>query len=216
MRIKSILSKTIAVFFLIFTLLYTPAFAQSASTTETTTPDEFVLEDNRTLTHEGNAQLVDNISDNKNLQFITVESKNGNIFYFVIDKAGTSNNVYFLNTVDESDLAALIEDGEFEYNTGENTESPSNPADDNNYVNNTVDNQTEIPEPEKQGNSAVLYIILVVVAIVGIGGYYYKIVLPKKKLNQADDLEDFEFETPEVENVINEDEDLQETEDNLQ
>ena len=28
----------------------------------------------------------------------------------------------------------------------------------------------------------------------GVGVYYYKVVLPKKKLEQADDLEDFEFE----------------------
>ena len=43
------------------------------------------------------------------MQFITVTARNGNVFYFVIDKGAQSENVYFLNTVDESDLEALVE-----------------------------------------------------------------------------------------------------------
>ena len=30
--------------------------------------------------------------------------------------------------------------------------------------------------------------------VAGIGGYYYKVILPKKKLKDADDIEDFGFE----------------------
>ncbi|MBR0277197.1 MAG: DUF4366 domain-containing protein [Clostridia bacterium] len=73
---------------------------------------ETILEDNRTLTEKGNANLVDNVSDSEDLQFITVTSKEGDTFYFIIDKAAESDNVYFLNKVDDSDLAALTEDGE--------------------------------------------------------------------------------------------------------
>ena len=58
---------------------------------------------------KGNAQLVDDVSDNENLQFITVTARDGNVFYFVIDKGAQSEIVYFLNTVDESDLEALAE-----------------------------------------------------------------------------------------------------------
>lgn len=58
---------------------------------------------------KGNAQLVDDVSDNENLQFITVTARNGNAFYFVIDKGAQSENMYFLNTVDESDHEALVE-----------------------------------------------------------------------------------------------------------
>ena len=80
------------------------------------------------LTPSGNLTLVDDIrqedkstdapanEDNQtnneleNKQFITVQSKNGNYFYLVIDRSGETENVYFLNMVDESDLLALIEE----------------------------------------------------------------------------------------------------------
>ena len=51
-------------------------------------------------------------------QFITVEGRDGNTFYIVIDYDAPVNEkeeqyqTYFLNKVDEADLAALIEQGE--------------------------------------------------------------------------------------------------------
>lgn len=64
------------------------------------------------LTPEGNLTLVDDIKveESSDKQFVTLQSKNGNYFYLVIDRAGDKENVYFLNLVDEADLMALIED----------------------------------------------------------------------------------------------------------
>jgi hypothetical protein len=58
------------------------------------------------LTPKGNLTLVDdvNTTDSSSKQFITLQSKNGNYFYLVIDRSGSKENVYFLNLVDESDL----------------------------------------------------------------------------------------------------------------
>ena len=69
----------------------------------------------RALTPEGNLTLVDDIiqgNADQGKQFLTVQSKKGNTFYLVIDRAGDKENVHFLNLVDESDLLALTEDGE--------------------------------------------------------------------------------------------------------
>ncbi len=78
--------------------------------------------DGAPLTPDGNLTLVDDILQNESYtvsdkkvvqdkQFLTVQSKSGNYFYLVIDRSGDSENVYFLNLVDEADLMQLVEDG---------------------------------------------------------------------------------------------------------
>ena len=184
-----------AVFTAVLALSGVTAFAQS---NETTVNTETVIEDNRTLTPQGNADLIDNVSDNENLQFITVTARDGNVFYFVIDKGATSNNVYFLNTVDESDLAALVEGTEI--NT--KIENPPSAAEtlqpDTEPAQKTDTEQepagTKNADKDKTGNNGFLLILLALIGVAGVGAYYFKIVLPKKKLEQADDIEDFEFE----------------------
>ena len=196
-----------AVFTAVFALSQVPAFAQSNAPTET--PSETVIEDNRTLTPKGNAQLVDDVSDNENLQFITVTARNGNVFYFVIDKGAQSENVYFLNTVDESDLEALVEQSDKKPTATAKPEQTENTAETDLTETDKKDNsdtKSEQPEQNRQKNNSGLFIILALAAAVGIGGYYYKVILPKKKLEQADDLDDFDFEDEETETVVNEDE----------
>ncbi len=66
------------------------------------------------LTPDGNLTLVDDVGTQTQAgkQFITVESKNGNTFYLIIDRDDEGKEtVHFLNLVDESDLLALMEDG---------------------------------------------------------------------------------------------------------
>ena len=67
------------------------------------------------LTPDGNLSLIDDMgsSTRSGKQFITVETKNGNMFYLIIDRDDEGEEtVHFLNQVDEADLMALTEDGE--------------------------------------------------------------------------------------------------------
>ena len=201
---KNRLKFTAAAFAAVFALSGLTAFAQSAENTyPTPTPgNEIVIEDNRTLTPKGNAELMDDVTDNENLQFITVTAKDGNVFYFVIDKGAQSENVYFLNTVDETDLAALVEGTEpkpsatkTEQMSAEPSQEPAEPE---------QKAEPEQPAEKQKGNNAMIYIILALAAVGIIGGYYYKVILQKKKLEQADDIEDFEFE--DAEETVSEDE----------
>ena len=186
---------------LILTIVFafsTSVFAQS---------NEVVLEDIRTLTPTGNAQLLDDVTDNENLQFITVTARDGNVFYFVIDHGAESENVYFLNVVDEADLNALIEKEETEV-PEEPVPEPDTEKPDEDLV------PIEDVEPEKpEGNNIGLIIILVIAVAAGIGGYYYKVILPKKKLKDADDIEDFDFgdEDDELEDDVKEAEEVYDT-----
>lgn len=58
----------------------------------------------------GNGELVDDVEDGgASKQFLTVQTKNGNTFYIVVDRSGNTENVYMLSLVDENDLAEFIE-----------------------------------------------------------------------------------------------------------
>lgn len=169
----------------------------SGAATPTATPQP-----SRTISTEGTGHVVDNITDSENLQFISVTAKDGSVFFVVIDKQNTNDNVYFLNKVDISDLEALAKD---------NTLTSSSAA-----AVTPAPSATATPEPGEQEkadaeqkqtkapvSSTMLILIFAAIAAAVIGGYYVKVVIPKKKLEQADDLEDFDFEDDEE--VVNED-----------
>ena len=65
------------------------------------------------LTPDGNLSLIDDIGNpvTSGKQFITVETKNGNVFYLIIDRDDEGEEtVHFLNQVDEADLLTLMGD----------------------------------------------------------------------------------------------------------
>ena len=154
-----------AVFTAVFALSGMTAFAQSNAPTETSTTTETVIEDNRTLTPKGNAQLADDVSDNENLQFITVTARDGNVFYFVIDKGAQSENVYFLNTVDESDLEALVEKSDKKPTATSKPEQTENTAETDSTENDKKNTdskteKTEQPEQNRQKNNSGFLLFL--------------------------------------------------------
>ncbi len=134
----------------------------------------------------GNGQLLDDITDDDTKQFLTVQTKNGNTFFMVIDRSRNSENVYMLSLVDERDLAEFIEEEEpkpAEEKPAVIVEEPKpEPV------------QEEIqPEPEKggMGMGAVFTILLLGAGCVG-GYYYFKIWKPKREEEEAES-EDLEF-----------------------
>lgn len=187
-----------------FALFGITAFAQNNEMEEfTPTPNEIVIEDNHTLTPDGNAQLLDDVTDNENLQFITITARNGSEFYIIIDKGAQSENVYFLNTVDESDLAALVEDYVPEQTTQQQPEPSSTPDAEPAEPEQEQEKQPE-PDTENTNSSFMFLIVLVLAGGAGLAVYYFKVFRPKKKLEQADDIEDFEFEETENEEALDE------------
>ena len=69
----------------------------------------FAVAETQPLTPDGNLEIVDDIL-HEDKQFITVKSRSGAEFYIVIDRSRDSDNVYFLNQVDDVDLFALLEE----------------------------------------------------------------------------------------------------------
>lgn len=172
---------------------------------ETETPAE-TLPAGEPIDDEGNASTRDLLYDKAtNKQFITIQTKNGNTFYIVIDYDAPINEeeeqyqTYFLNMVDEADLLAAMQAAGGELpecsctdkcavgaintdctvcavNLSECQGKAPEPA--------PVVEPEPDPEPEQPkatGNGGMLLPALAVVVIGGGAGWYFKIYRPKKQ-----------------------------------
>lgn len=134
------------------------------------------------LTPDGNMSLIDDFGSptGEGKQFITLTTKNGNIFYLIIDRddKGTET-VHFLNLVDEADLLALMDEEQVE----EIKSAQKEPAPVETEPTETKPVETEKPaEPESEKKPNVMpAIILLVVMLSGGGFVLYKKMMDKKK-----------------------------------
>ena len=209
-----------------------------AQTSEETPPETTAEPDTPPLTPEGNATLVDDYGGNK--QLITVTTKSGNYFYILVDRAAEGENtVHFLNQVDEADLMALMEDGDGKTETPPavcnctnkcetgkvNLSCPVCKTDTSGCTGKEpapTEPEPEEEKPEKKSNPAGM--LLVVLLVAGLGGgafYYFKILKLKQSVKGGTDLDDFDFEEydedepTEADNDGNPGEQEDETEDTL-
>ena len=156
----------------------------------------------------GNGELLDDITDDETKQFLTVQTKNGNTFFMVIDRSRNSENVYMLSLVDERDLAEFIEAEEAEPEPEPVEEKPAVIVEEPEPEPEAEEPQ---PEPEKGGMGMGALLTIILLGAGGVGGYYYfKILKPKREEEEAGS-EDLEFYDEDV--YVNEDqENIQEEE----
>ncbi len=126
-------------------------------------------------------------------EFYTITTADESMFYLVIDKQKTSENVYFLNTVTADDLLPLAEQGK----EPNRRSDPRARAEAHRTLEETGPNRN--PRQKKDSPSSLLSSLIGAVVLIGGGaGYYFKIYKPK---HEAPDLEDdyceYEDEAPE-------------------
>ena len=206
-KTKSMRLAVLAASLLCCSLFTVPAYAQSSEPQEETqtaqeapAETESQPETQNPFSTDGTGTVVDNATDEDGKEFYTITTPDENIFYLVIDKQKTTDNVYFLNAVTEADLLPLAE------KSGEETETPA-PEPEPEPEPEPTETPEEVTEPEPDAPDSNLPAILLVgaVALIGSGaGYYLKIYKPK---HQAPDLEDdyCEYEEEAPEEVIEED-----------
>ena len=210
------------------------AFAQGTEElpAEDATNDSNVVveetEDSPALTPDGNAALVDDFGDNK--QLITVTTKAGNYFYILIDRANEDKEtaVHFLNQVDEADLMALMEDGQTTQEQpatctctekcvagAVNTACPVCATNMSACTGKEPEPETpeDPPEPEEPAQKTTGLnpaLLLAVLALMGGGGAfaYFKFIKNKPKTKGDTDLDDYDYgedEEPTGEEDLDED-----------
>lgn len=155
------------------------------------------------LTPEGNLTLVDDIDEahSEALQYMTVQTKNGNIFYLIVDRSGDEDNVYFLNMVDESDLMALMdEETQEKFNEAINPSVKEEEKKDDSTVlfsNQDTKDDTDVKDAEKEiiketsSNPVGMFIVFIIIGAVVAGGYYFFKIKPEREKPDVD--EDIEF-----------------------
>ena len=155
-----------------------PETTTQPTTTEEPTPPPSTINPNpQPLTPDGNLTLVDDIDGEQaeDKQFITVVTKNGNYFYIIVDRAGDTDNVYFLNMVDESDLLSLIEEME----DAPPTQTVVTPQPEQPQPTTPTEPEPD-PEPEKKNSMGGILAIVLILAAGGGAFYYFKILKPKQ------------------------------------
>lgn len=195
------------------------------------------------FTPEGNLTLVDEFFQDESTydndewvirekQFVTVESKSGNTYYIIIDHAGKTDNVYFLNLVDEADLMALMEEGEFEITkdcickerceAGDvNTDCPvcrnnlsecegkekTRPEPETEAEIQTEKETERASEPVKSQKSSALLVLIFIALLAGGGAVYWFKFKKKKPENGIEkDPDDYDTEEESIDETEGEDE----------
>ena len=183
------------------------------------------------LTPDGNLTLIDDIgtSTKAGKQFITLESKNGNTFYLIIDRDDEGEEtVHFLNQVDEADLMALTGEEETPAVCSCTTKCASGAVNTSCpvcAVNMTEcvgkETKPEVPtepteptaeEPEKKSGVGGILVVLLIVALGGGATFYiFKQKKAKPQTKGSADLDDYDYGEDEYEFEPYEDESEQDT-----
>ncbi len=205
-----------------------PAYAFSdedaETSVETPAPSETPAQP---LTPEGNMALVDDIEGEaaEDKQFIVVQSRGGHYFYIIIDNASEGENtVHFLNQVDEADLLSIIEEEE---------QAPAVCSCAEKCVPGAVNTACEIcavnmgecagkepepvapeepdtpPELEKKGGGTGPLLIVLVLAVAGVGAVAYLKFFKKKAPDTRGtaNLDDYDYGADDEDEDESEDED---------
>ena len=168
------------------------------------------------LTPDGNLSLIDDIgsSARSGKQFITVETRNGNVFYLIIDRDDEGEEtVHFLNQVDEADLLTLMGDDAPAAETpavcnckekcvagAVNTNCPvcKNNLSECSGKEVVAEPEPKAEQPEKKSSGGLLVIVLLL-ALAGGGAFaYVKFIKPNRSgVKVSADPDEYDFEDEE-------------------
>lgn len=136
--------------------------------------------------------------------FYTITTAEGDVFYLVLDQGQGADNVYLLNQVTNTELQSLAVDDKGIKEEKANEANLLQALQDESEL-----ETTELEDKNKKDAGTLTPLILL--AVVGAGGFYYFKVYRKKKtvemdLSDARDLDDFEAEDDDDDEIVFDDE----------
>lgn len=186
--------------------------------TEEDGDEENILPEDATPTEPSDAKAeVTEHADESKKEFYTIKTDSEKVFYLIIDKSGENEQVYFLTEISERDLLnvtadtlqtlpqnSAITEMAMPNDTEDKTDAEDLFGQDEDSEADISTETGDITEPdvteEKEGNSMIVYIIMGIAAVIGIGaGYYFKVYKKKQEIAEEDE-ELFEEEPYENEN----------------
>ena len=153
---------------------------------------------------DGNATLIKSeqiIYNTEEMQFIAVTTKDGHVFYVLINYTAENgqDNVYFLNKVDDYDLYALLyageedEDGNAKYTPEEAAKAAesangrvksegdaSDKADASEANAESAEDGEDVPVRKAPANMGSIYLVVGVLALIGVGAGGFFLMKKKK------------------------------------
>jgi flagellar basal body-associated protein FliL len=150
----------------------------------TATPDPApTVEPGTPFSEDGNLVVRDLLYDkHTNKQFITVETRNGKIFYIVIDydkpvdEELEQYHTYFLNMVDERDLLDIIKEEDLPNDSAPVVTPEPSPA-----PSPEPSPSPAAQEPGAQNNTGGIVAVLLIVAVIAVGVFcFFKFRKPKQ------------------------------------
>lgn len=151
------------------------------------TPQEETEGGESSFSIPGNGEVLDDKIEDGTKEFLTIQTKNGNTFFLVLDRSSNTENVYMLSMVDENDLAEFLDESQVE-------ETPQVVIPEPETTVTPEETEQEIAQPKEDrgmNTGALLAIGVLAAGVIG-AGYYFKVVKPKKEETQEDG-EDLEF-----------------------
>lgn len=179
---KHSITAAIAAFLLLFCMCMT-AYADPVDGSDTSIATEYDAVGNP-FTPAGTGTVVNAATDGDGKEFYTIMASDETVFYLVIDRQRSAENVYFLNAVTVDDLMSLAGQPTMTQNGGTVAVPTPTPG---------AEQPAETPSPAQQeqggNNTGMLIIIIVLAAIGGGAAWYFKIYRPKQQGGDAEEYE---------------------------
>ncbi|TQI67301.1 CD1107 family mobile element protein [Clostridium sp. KNHs216] len=145
------------------------------------------------LTPDGTGTVIDNVTNEDGKEFFTVTTPSKHVFYLIIDRQKSTENVYFLDAVTDKDLLALAKSDNEDVSGSSSSKTASTPetASAPTALTPTVSSNSH---PEKQNSSAGIAAVAVLAAVlVGAAVWFFKFRKPGKKDKNRPDPDDYDY-----------------------